>query len=129
MGALASLCAKHIENRETIAKLIVNRMANRAQLAQTDNGPERVLSAVSMMCNGSSANQAAIAKAGGVPPLIQWLSGGGGDASAAKSSSAAQAAAATALLSMVAGNEMLQVGHSQATRRRTLPSMFADVPP
>ena len=135
MGALASLCAKHVENRETIAKLIVNRMANRTQLAQTDNGPERVLSAVSMMCNGSSANQAAIAKAGGVPPLILWLSGGGGAAGGdgAKSSTegtaalqGAQAAAATALLSMVAGNEMLQVRaappHSLANPRPALRS-------
>ena len=62
MGALASLCSKHVENRENIAKLIVNRMVNRNALAQTPGGAERVLSAVSKMCNGSSANQAAIAK-------------------------------------------------------------------
>lgn len=101
--ALACLCFKHSENRENIAKLIVTRMANRSQLTQQAGGAERVLWAVSKMCKGQATIQAAIAKAGGVPPLIVWLSGGGGDASPE-----AQAAAATALLSMVAGNEMLQ---------------------
>ena len=56
---------------------IVARMINRSALVATPGGAERVLSAVSKMCNGSSSNQAAIAKAGGVPPLIMWLSGGG----------------------------------------------------
>lgn len=109
-GALASLSSRHYENRELIAKQLVARMSNRGALAQTPGGAERVLSAVSKMCNGSATNQAAIARAGGVPPLIQWLSGGGcssGDAGA--KDAGAQAAAAHALLSMVAGNEQLQV--------------------
>ena len=116
MGTLACLMHKHAENRENIAKLIVTRMANRAQLAQQVGGPERVLSAVSKMCAGSATNQAAIAKAGGVPPLILWLSGGGGDASGTGggSNAEAQAAAATALLSMVSGNEHLQALISQS---------------
>ena len=43
-----------------------------------------------------------------MPPLILWLSGGDTGGKSSTSNAEAQAAAATALLSMVAGNEMLQ---------------------
>ena len=74
-GALCSMMIKHTENREAIAKQVVLRMANRNALQSTPGAAERVLSAVSKMCTGSAANQQAIAKAGGVAPLILWLSG------------------------------------------------------
>ena len=106
-GALSALSAKHNDNRESIAKLIVARLSSRNAMLQTPTAAVRLLSAVSKMCHGSQANQAAIAKAGGVPPLILWLSGGF-DSGKGGVNSEAQAAAATALLSMVVGNEPLQ---------------------
>ena len=60
------------------------------------------------MCHGSNANQAAIAKAGGVPPLIMWLSGGFDAGNKGATNAEAQAAAADALLSMVSNNDPLQ---------------------
>ena len=71
-GALSALSAKHNDNRESIAKLIVARLSSRNYATDADGGSS-LLSAVSKMCHGSQANQAAIAKAGGVPPLILWL--------------------------------------------------------
>ena len=107
-GALGSLSAKHSENRETIAKLIVGRLGARNTLLQTPTGAVRLLTAVATMCHGSNANQAAIAKAGGVPHLIMWLSGGGEGGNKSAALPEAQAAAADALLSMVANNDPLQ---------------------
>ena len=82
-------------------------------MTQTPGGAVRLLSAVGKLCNGSNSNQAAIAKANGVPPLIQWLSGSMDTGSDGASKADAQAAAAHALLSMVTGNEPLQVRNSQ----------------
>ena len=39
------------------------------------NGAVRVLQCISMLCEGDAAVQVAVAKAGGVSPLISWLSG------------------------------------------------------
>lgn len=105
IGALAALCSKHVENRETIAKLLVARMNSRMAMLQTPGGATRVLSAVSQLCQSNSANQIAMAKAGGVPPLIMWLSGG---FDARSFSAEAQQEAAHALLSVVSNNEALQ---------------------
>ena len=74
-GALSSMSSKHMENRETICKLIVARLGSKAQMLQTPTGAVRLLKAVARMCHGSNSNQATIAKAGGVPTLIMWLSG------------------------------------------------------
>ena len=68
-AALTSLCAKHVENRSDVARLVVARMVNRNALLQTPSGAVRLLGGVSTMCSSSSTMQAAIAKAGGVPPL------------------------------------------------------------
>jgi len=110
-GALSSMCAKNNDNRDQIAKLISSRLSSKDTFAKTPTGGVRLLSAVAKMCEGSPTNQAAIAKAGGVPSLIMWLSGNfAHDASAAKGANMAeaQAAAAHALLSMVTNNEPLQ---------------------
>jgi len=106
-GALSSMSSKHTENRETICKLIVARLGSKAQMLQTPTGAVRLLKAVARMCHGSNSNQAAIAKAGGVPTLIMWLSGGFSDGKTGGNLEA-QAAAADALLSMVSNNDPLQ---------------------
>ena len=59
-GALCAMCAKHSENRETIAKLIVERLTNRMKLLQGATGAGgavRLLTAVATMCRGSNSNQ------------------------------------------------------------------------
>ena len=106
-GALSSMSSKHMENRETICKLIVARLGSKAQMLQTPTGAVRLLKAVARMCHGSNSNQATIAKAGGVPTLIMWLSGGFSDGKTGGNLEA-QAAAADALLSMVSNNDPLQ---------------------
>ena len=108
IGALAALSAKHNDNRETIAKMIVARLTSRIAMVQTAGGAVRVLSSVSKMTNGNSANQMAIAKAGGVPPLIMWLTGGFDSGAKGNANVDAQCEAALALLSMATGNEPLQ---------------------
>ena len=66
----------------------------------------RVLLSISHFCNDCPQNQLAIAKATGIPPLIQWLSGSL-DTRAAFSADA-QCEAAHALLSVAANNSPLQ---------------------
>ena len=74
-------------------------------MLQTPGGAVRVLSAVSRLCHSNTSNQLAMAKAGGVPPLIMWLSGGFDQRSF---NGEAQREAAHALLSLVTDNEALQ---------------------
>lgn len=107
-GAIASLCAKHTENRELIAKLIFARLNSRIAMVQTPGGAVRVLSAVAKLCSGSNPNQLAIAKAGCVPSVIMWLSGGFDAAAQGAVNMEAQCEAAHALLDIATNNEPLQ---------------------
>ena len=107
VGALCSLSSKHAENRENIAKLIIGRLGSRIATVQTQNGAVRILSSVSKLCLSSSANQVAIAKAGGVPAVITWLSGSF-EGTKGPVDAKAQCEAAQALLSMATGNDPLQ---------------------
>ena len=67
-GALASLSNKHSENRSAIAKRLVGLLNGRG----VERGV-RVLGAISHLCLDHASNQVALAKAGGIPPLIAWL--------------------------------------------------------
>ena len=107
VGALVSLATKHPENREAIAKLLVARLSSRVAMAGA--GAVRVLRAVGMVCDEGAypANQLALAKAGGLPSLIAWLSGSA-DARWLGGNPDAQREAAHAVLSMVVNNATLQ---------------------
>ena len=99
--ALASLSAKHSENRVAIAKRLVGLLGSRVAERTV-----RVLSAVSEMSADNSANQIAIAKAGGIAPLIQWLNGG---LDRHSFSAEAQKEAASAVLAITTNNASTQV--------------------
>ena len=106
-GALASLAAKHSENRQAIAKRLVSLL----------NGPileraVRVLSAISYMSNDNAANQLAISKVGGIPPVITWLG---------SEKEEAQREAAHAVLAIAANNATTQV------RISALPTRLCEV--
>ena len=107
VGALGSLCFKHVENREVIAKLIFARLNSRAAMVTTPGGATRTLSSISKLCSGSNANQLAMAKAGCVPSIIMWLSGGI-DNNNTQPNYDAQREAANALLDLATNNEPLQ---------------------
>ena len=105
VGALGAMSAKHADNREAIAKQLVAKMSSRMAMVGVPDGAVRVLAAVSMLSLESSHNQVALAKAGGVPPLIMWLSGG---FDAKTFNPGAQQEAVRALLSIVSNNGPLQ---------------------
>ena len=107
VGALGSLCFKHAENREVIAKLIFARLNSRVAMVQTPGGAVRTLSTISKLCKGSHPNQLAIAKAGCVPSVIMWLAGGI-DSNVTQPNYEAQCEAANALLELATNNEPLQ---------------------
>ena len=94
-GALASLASKHSENRANIAKRLVGLLNGRAVERAV-----RVLSAISSLSSDHPANQLAIAKMGGVPSVISWLS---------SASEEAQREAARAVLSVAMNNATTQV--------------------
>ena len=104
VGALGSLASRHAENCEAIAKQIVARLTSRV----TMNGAAavRVLLAVHELCHHNPPNQLAIARAGGLPPLISWLSGGVSEGRPFYAD--AQREAAHALLAVCASNAPLQ---------------------
>lgn len=106
VGAIISLCAKHAENREAIAKLILARLTSRVAMVTTQGGGVRVLCAINRLCTNSSSNQLAFAKSGCVPLVISWLSGSLDSGSSVNLD--AQCEAAHALLALAAGNEALQ---------------------
>ena len=110
VGALGALASKHADNCEAIARMIVGKLSSRMAMS-SGNGAVRVLLAVAQLCKGCAQNQLAIAKAGGIPPLINWLSGCLDSRSAF--SADAQREAAHALLEVCACNAPLQ-----AVRRR-----------
>jgi hypothetical protein len=91
---LASLASKHSENRQAIAKRLVGLLNGRAV-----DRAVRVLSGISFMSNDHSANQLAIAKVGGIPPVISWLS---------SPAEEAQREAAHAVLAIAANNSTTQ---------------------
>ena len=70
-GALAALCSKHMDNRQMIAKRLVGLLGSSA--VKTSDRAERVLSTCSSFSSDSAANQVALAKLGGITPLITWL--------------------------------------------------------
>ena len=73
VAALRSLAAKHAENAEAIAKMLVARLGSR--IATAGVGAVRVLSAFASLCHENAHNQLAIARAGGIPLVVTWLSG------------------------------------------------------
>ena len=84
-GALAALAAKHNENRQIIAKRLVGLLGSSA--VKTSDRAERLLLTCSTFSADSAANQVAIAKLGGIPPLNTWL----GNMAASTQTHAAQA--------------------------------------
>ena len=95
---MSSLASKHMDNRGVIAKRLVSLLSS-AAVRQADRAA-RVLITLSSFTQDSSANQVAIAKAGGIPPLITWLGNASEDA---------QREAAAALLSLATDNATTQV--------------------
>ena len=96
-GAFAALSAKHQENRNLIAKRLVGLLT--ASAAKEPARASRVLNTCSSYASDSATSQVAIAKAGGIPPLITWL---------ASMSIIAQAHAAHAVLCLAADNPTTQ---------------------
>ena len=69
-GALTSLAAKHVENRNVIAKRLVGLLGSSA--VRTPDRAERVLRTCASFLSDSAPNQVTFAKLGGIPPLIAW---------------------------------------------------------
>ena len=97
-GALGALASKHLDNRLVIAKRLVGLLGSSA--ARAADRAVRVLRTLTSFTSESAANQVAIAKGGGIPPLITWLSGG---------NAATQAQAAHALVSLSIDNLTTQM--------------------
>lgn len=72
-GALCALSAKHVDNRALVAKRLVGLLVSPA--AKSADRAVRVLMTCGAFASDSYANQVAVAKIGGVPPLISWLAG------------------------------------------------------
>ena len=70
-GALSALASRHSDNRQLIVKKLVGLLGS--SNTRTPDRAVRVLTTVSSFTRDSPANQIAIAKAGGIPPLITWL--------------------------------------------------------
>ena len=111
VGALAALSQKHTENRETIARQIVARMQSRIAMLQTPGAAVRILSSIRLLAEDHPSNQLAIGKAGGVAPLIMWLSGG---FDARSFNADAQTEAAHALLALATNAPLLQEAIAKA---------------
>lgn len=97
-GALTSLASKHTENRGVISKRLVGQLGSSA--VKDTHKAVRVLMAVSSFAQDSSNNQVALAKAGGIQPLIVWL---------ATMAEEAQREAAAAMLALATDNATTQV--------------------
>ena len=111
VGALAALAAKHVENREAISRQIVARLQSRIAMLQTPGAAVRILSSIRKLAEDSAANQLSFGKAGGVAPLIMWLSGG---FDARSFNADAQREAAHALLALATNSSALQEGIAKA---------------
>ena len=96
-GALSSLAHKHVDNREYISKRLVGLLSSSS--IKTADRAVRVLTTCKAFTQGSYPNQMAIAKAGGIPPLITWLS---------NAAVTAQAQASMAVLSLITANMSTQ---------------------
>ena len=70
-GALAALASKHPDNRALVAKRLVGLLGSAS--AKGAERAVRVLMTISTFASDSTANQVAIAKTGGIPPLIVWV--------------------------------------------------------
>ena len=110
-GALAALAHKHLDNRQLIAKRLVGLLGSSA--ARAPEKAVRVLMTCSSFSSDHAANQIAIMKAGGIPPLISWLG---------VSSVRAQAHAAHALFCLAQDNSTTQV---QIARSDGIPPLIA----
>ena len=93
-GTLAALASKHLDNRQLIAKRLVGLVSG-SSAARSSDCAERVLKACSSFVSDSATNQVAIAKIGGIPPLITWLN---------STMAITQAAAAHAVLCLACDN-------------------------
>lgn len=94
-SGLAALASKHVENREYIAKRLVGLLGSPA--AREPAKATRVLATFSFFASDSAANQVAIAKGGGITPLIACLG-----------TSASAMHAAHALLALATNNATTQ---------------------
>ena len=97
-GGLAALASKHVDNRQLIAKRLVGLLGSSA--VKSPDRAERVLMTCSSFSSDSASNQVAIAKLGGIPPLIQGLG---------NSTASTQIQAAYAVLCLAADNATTQV--------------------
>ena len=96
-GGLAALAFKHSDNRQLIAKRLVGLLGSSS--AKAADKATRVLMTCSSFTSDHPANQVAIAKGGGIPPLITWLG---------NSSVKAQAQAAHAMFCLAHENNTTQ---------------------
>ncbi len=129
-GALAALVAKHQDNRQVIAKRLVGLLGSSA--VRTPDRAERVLMTCASFTSDSAANQVAIAKLGGIPPLIAWLSKDAlanlpNDANSRQLAKRVQAQASRAMLCLGADNATTQVCSS--SHASYLPSFLPALPP
>ena len=111
-GALAALVSKHQDNRQVIAKRLVGLLGSSA--VRTPDRAERVLMTCASFTSDSAANQIAIAKLGGIPPLIAWLSKDAlanlpNDAKSSMLARRVQSQAARAMLCLAADNATTQM--------------------
>ena len=89
-------------------KLVVQRLNSRIAMVNVVGGAVRVLSAIARLGADSAANQMALAKAGGIGPLIVWLAGTLDGATGRNYNADAQCQAVFALLSLATNNATLQ---------------------
>lgn len=75
-GGLAALAFKHPDNRQLIAKRLVGLLGS--SQAKAAEKATRVLTTCSSFFNDHHSNQVAVAKIGGIPPLIQCLQAASG---------------------------------------------------
>ena len=97
-GALAALASKHQDNRQVIAKRLVGLLGSAA--VRESGRAQRVLMTCASLTSDSAANQVALAKIGGIAPLISWLQ---------SANVAIQAHAAQAVLSLATDNAVTQL--------------------
>ena len=106
-GALAALASKHPDNRQVIAKRLVGLLGSSA--VREPHRADRVLTTCGSFTSDSAANQVAIAKLGGIPPLIGWLAKDAlSNAADPKLLKQVQAQAAKAMLCLAADNPTTQ---------------------
>ena len=109
-GALCALVVKHADNLAIVCKRLVGLLGSQA--CKAEDRAVRMLVSTCTFANDSTTNQVALAKAGCIPPLAEWLS---------STDLVPQAQAARALLCVIADNTTTQV---MVAKSHSIPPMI-----